>query len=121
MQIPQIGPAKRASPAHMNHTRAKTLKLLEVNINLFTVVLNKKQIDHLIIAMRPSVFVTYIIGKSRIIFSPTNGPIYCSYKKTVKAAFHFRVFHTHVYARKTLNPSTVLHFTYFKNTLTEGH
>ena len=28
----------------------------------------------------------------------------------VKAAFHFRVFHTHVYARKTLNPSTLYIF-----------
>ena len=35
-----------------------------------------------------------------------------------KAAFHFRGFYTHVYARKTLNPSTL---TYFKNALTEGH
>ena len=24
-------------------------------------------------------------------------------KRTVKAAFHFRVFHTHMYARNTLN------------------
>ena len=36
----------------------------------------------------------------------------------LKAAFHFRVFHTHVYARKTL---IFLHFTYFKNTLTNRH
>ena len=28
----------------------------------------------------------------------------------LKAAFHFRVFHTHVYARKTLNPSTLYLF-----------
>ena len=28
----------------------------------------------------------------------------------VKAAFHFRVFHTHVYVRKTLNPSTLYIF-----------
>ena len=28
----------------------------------------------------------------------------------VKAAFHLRVFHTHVYARKTLNPSTLYIF-----------
>ena len=28
----------------------------------------------------------------------------------IKAAFHFRVFHTHVYARKTLNPSTLYIF-----------
>ena len=27
-------------------------------------------------------------------------------KKWVKTAFHFRVFHTHVYARKTSNSST---------------
>ena len=26
-----------------------------------------------------------------------------TYKTGLKAAFHFRVFHTHVYARKTLN------------------
>ena len=30
--------------------------------------------------------------------------------RRVKAAFHFRVFHTHVYARKTLNPSTLYIF-----------
>ena len=30
--------------------------------------------------------------------------------KSLKAAFHFRVFHTHVYARKTLNPSTLYVF-----------
>ena len=28
----------------------------------------------------------------------------------LKAAFHFRVFHTHAYARKTLNPSTLYIF-----------
>ena len=28
----------------------------------------------------------------------------------LEAAFHFRVFHTHVYARKTLNPSTLYIF-----------
>ena len=28
----------------------------------------------------------------------------------LKATFHFRVFHTHVYARKTLNPSTLYIF-----------
>ena len=28
----------------------------------------------------------------------------------LKVAFHFRVFHTHVYARKTLNPSTLYIF-----------
>ena len=31
-------------------------------------------------------------------------------KRCFKAAFHFRVFDTHVYARKTLNPSTLYIF-----------
>ena len=33
-----------------------------------------------------------------------------SHDIVIKAAFHFRVFHTHVYARKTLNPSTLYIF-----------
>ena len=36
----------------------------------------------------------------------------------VKAVFQLRVFHTHMYARKTLN---LLHFTYFKTILTNRH
>ena len=30
--------------------------------------------------------------------------------RIIKAAFHFRVLHTHVYPRKTLNPSTLYIF-----------
>ena len=32
------------------------------------------------------------------------------YLELLKTAFHFRLFHTHVYARKTLNPSTLYIF-----------
>ena len=37
---------------------------------------------------------------------------FCEYQvpSSLKAAFHFCVFHTHVYARKTLNPSTLYIF-----------
>ena len=32
---------------------------------------------------------------------------YVRVRTAVQGAFHFRVFHTHVYARKTLNSSTL--------------
>ena len=46
------------------------------------------------------------------------GRIYVRLHYTIKAAFHLRVFYTHVYARKNLNPS-VLYI--FKNTFTDRY
>ena len=51
-------------------------------------------------SVRPSVRVLHFHPYPRSTLT-----LFYSRLSTIKAAFHFRVFHTHVYTRKTLNPT----------------